>query len=390
MNSSPARGFTARLPSVLKKELPTKSGTVSTWPSPRRRARSRAGRRGARRRRPARGARAPCRRRVRRGDEEGVGAARSGARAAASRRAAHAAAPRARRARRRTRGSRAWMYFGQLPKLCCTSTAKPARIDAATTAVHAVAPPRVRLDAEQADRRAGARCARQRIAAAAGSASMRRCCASGECTKPGGAGQHDGPGLAPRVQRCRRSTKGSCAKNSRCWSGMWSRITRGADLLHALAHAGARLHGALALVPGGRGSRSCDAQPASRRRAPCGTKPRQGLDARQPGAQLRVGLAARRRLRRVRDVGVVGDVGQRRRRSPARNGRCASRRSITANRPCARATASARVPRPLEQHDHPRRRRAGGERPGRHRQPALHRAPRPSGSRGSQRAGSAA
>ena len=33
MNSSPARGFTAMLPSVLKKQLPTKSGTVSV-PSP--------------------------------------------------------------------------------------------------------------------------------------------------------------------------------------------------------------------------------------------------------------------------------------------------------------------------------------------------------------------
>ncbi len=73
----------------------------------------------------------------------------------------------------------------------------------------------------------------------------------GRMDKPRRLASIEAQGLAARVHRA-GDHKRQLLENSRCWSGMKSRITRGPICCHALAHGRthARLHRALAFMEG--------------------------------------------------------------------------------------------------------------------------------------------
>src|SRR5581483_7752259 len=221
MNSSPARGSSERLPSVLKKELPTKSGTVSassastrTNPGlpPRWETST-----------PCAGA-LPPRAAGWAVAMKNVSASRIMRRAAASSRSERctafaAAAPPT------YSGARAWMYFGQLPKLWRTPTENPWSVTRPTTPFMRL---RRRVCGSMPSRPIGAPSASVPASGspAGGSARTTSSRGSGDSMNPGGFASTEAHGC-PCASTMPTITNGNFAKNSRCCSGMKSQNTRG-------------------------------------------------------------------------------------------------------------------------------------------------------------------
>ena len=208
---------------------------------------------------------------------------------------------------------------------------------------------------------------------AAGRASMRRCCASGACMKPGQPVSTEAQGRPLRIQAAHQQR---------------GQLLEQLDVLLGHGRAHHLLHHR------GRGARARPgaAAPRVRRRAQrvfmrgagiggaMPTKPRQRLDALQPGAQVRVGLQRHAAFGRVRGVGVERDVGD----GGLLTGEVGlgGELLVHALEELAGDLAAARVVRPAEQHVDARSARAV--------EPAGRRPPRASAARARRPAGRAA
>ncbi|MNT32066.1 hypothetical protein D3C72_1679280 [compost metagenome] len=122
------------------------------------------------------------------------------------------------------RQSRAWMYFGQLPKDCCTATVKPSP-SASTSGPFMRLRRRVGSSSPSRPRRASLCRLADSGSSASGRALTRSRVGSGERAKPGLPQSTEAWGW-PSSSRLPTSRQGNWAKNSRCCSGMWLRITR--------------------------------------------------------------------------------------------------------------------------------------------------------------------
>ena len=142
--------------------------------------------------------------------------------AASSPAPSHCTGPGAASAARRP-GCRAWMYLGQLPKLCTTCTSRPLSPNAATRPFMRLRRRVCGSSPSTPTAAPGARCV-STGSLESGAVAICMRCASGVCTNPGGPASIVAHGW-PCSSTVPSSKVGSFSNSSRCWSGMWSRNT---------------------------------------------------------------------------------------------------------------------------------------------------------------------
>ena len=270
---------------------------------------------------------------------------------------------------RRSTGSRAWMYLRAVAEalLHVDREAARRRRRRPRRSCGCAAACAARCRAGRSARRR--QLPRQRIAGR-GRASMRRCRASGDCDEARRRRQHRWPTAAPRASRLPTTRNGSCAKKLAVLIGHVVAHHARPELCHALAHA-ARAPASRARRRG-RGARSCHAASPMRGGARMRHEARQRLDARQPGAHVRIGLQRDVAFRRMRPCSCSCAMSARSAPRPPGTARRAARAPSR-----AAARARARSPRRGSAARRTARstratRRAAGERAGGDRQPALH------------------
>ncbi len=202
---------------------------------------------------------------------------------------------------------------------------------------------------------------------AAGSASMRRCVGIGRMREPRGRRERAGPGLQAGIEAADHEERQLREEFAVLIGHVVADHAR-ARGLHAFAPAGLGLQRALAGVEG-RGDHDAAVREADRR-AHHRHEAGQGLHAREPGAHMRIRIERHAAFGRMRHVGVVRNVGQR----GGRAGQEGQLRQVNLHHREQRVRARrgfAGVGAAEQRHD-ARRRGAIGQRPGRHREPALH------------------